>query len=127
MNPDNLMAISRDLQQAFDAKDIKKVLEYYHPDIVLISPSSPKPLIGIEAFREAVLRQFASPQRTTVAIKEIKAYSIIDGVMAIICEIRGLQSIYYSSYEFNGFMTRIFLQTPEGPRIINEHFSLLNE
>ncbi len=125
LNPENLIASSRDLQKAFDAKELDKVLEFYHPDIVLISPSSGSPVVGIEELRKAVSRQFEGPQRTSVSIKEINAYPITGDVAAVFSEIKGYQSIYLSSYEFKGLMTRIFMDTEKGPKIIIEHFSLL--
>ena len=127
MNPDDLIAISHELQKAFDAKDIEKVMTYYHPDIVLISPSYPKPVIGIDSLKEAISAQFKSPRRTSVTLKDIAGYPISDNVCSVICAVSGFQSIYYSDYEFKGLMSRIVVGTDDGPRIIHEHFSLLKE
>ncbi|MEE9553218.1 MAG: nuclear transport factor 2 family protein [candidate division Zixibacteria bacterium] len=127
MKHDDLVAISHDLQKAFDSKDIEKVMEYYHPEIVLISPSYPKPIIGIDSLKEAISTQFKSPRRTSVTLKEIKAYPITDEVHSVICEVSGHQSIYYSDYQFKGLISRIFISAGNGPKIIAEHFSLFKE
>lgn len=127
MKPDDLIAISHELQKAFDSKDIGRVMEYYHPDIVFISPSSPKPVVGIDSLKEAISAQFKSPRRTSVTLKDIKVYPITHDIHSVICEVSGYQSIYYSDYEFKGIISRIFVDTKSAPRIICEHFSLLKE
>jgi hypothetical protein len=127
MNLENLKTLSEELQKAFDAKDLETVLGYYHPDIVLISPSSPTPVVGIDAVREAIARQFASPQRTSVALKDISVYPITDKVNSVVCRVTGYQSVYYSSYRIEGLLTRIFIDTAEGPKVVGEHLSLLQQ
>lgn len=127
MNLDDLKALSNELQKAFDAKDLETVLGYYHPDIVLISPSSSTPVIGIEAVREAIARQFGSPQRTSVALKDIEVYPVTNDVVSVVCEVSGYQSVYLSSYRFRGLLSRIFVDTDDGPKIVSEHLSLLRQ
>ncbi len=127
MNPDDLIAISRELQKAFDTKDIEKVMDHYHPDIVLISPSSPKPVVGIDSLKEAISAQFKCPRRTSVTLKDIKVYPITHDIHSVICEVSGYQLIYYSDYNFEGIISRIFVDTKGTPRIMCEHFSLLKE
>jgi len=127
MNEDDLISLSLELQRAFDSKDLENVLSFYHPDIVIISPSYIRPVVGIEALREAVARQFASPQRTSVSLKKIKSYRVSESVELVVCEATGHQSIYYSSYGFKGLISRIFLDTEQGPKIIAEHFSLVKD
>lgn len=127
MNPDDLITISRELQKAFDSKDLEKVVEYYHPDIILISPSYPKPIIGIDSLTESISEQFKSPRRTSVTLNEIKVYPLRDDIHSVICEVLGYQSIYYSDYEFKGIISRVFVDTKNTPRIMCEHFSLFKE
>jgi hypothetical protein len=125
MNLEYLKTLCEELQKAFDAKELEKVLGYYHPDIVLITPTSSSPVVGIEAVREAIARQFAGPQRTSVVLKDIEAYSITDDAAAVVCEVSGYQSVYLSSYRFRGLLSRVLAETVDGPKIVVEHLSLL--
>lgn len=125
MTDDELASLSRELQKAFDSRDLEAVLSFYHPDIVLVSPSYPKPVTGMDSLREAVKRQFAGPQRTDVRIEGVKTLEICKNAYSTICEISGRQSIYYSTYDFRGIISRVIVITDNGPRIISEHFSLL--
>lgn len=127
MNEDELGSLSRSLQKAFDTKDLETVLSFYHPDIVLISPSYSKPIIGLDALRKAISRQFDGPQRTNVTLNDLSSYQISESVFVVTCIVAGLQSIHLSRYDFKGLISRIFVGTEAGPRIICEHLSLINK
>ncbi len=124
MNPEDLISLSRQIQKAFDTKDIDAILQHYHDDIVLISPSFPEPVCGIEDLRKAAANHFKNPQRTTTTLKGIRAYPVGDNVCLVFCKIEGYQSIYYSRYDFKGWLSRVFIETDDGPKMISEHLSL---
>lgn len=125
MNPDDLVSLSHQIQKAFDAKDIDAILEHYHDDIVLISPSFPEPVCGIDDLKKGVVKHFKNPQRTTTTLKGIKTYPVGDNVYLVFCKIEGYQSVYYSRYDFKGWLSRVFIETDDGRKIISEHLSLV--
>jgi ketosteroid isomerase-like protein len=125
MNPEDLISLSHQIQKAFDTKDIDAVLQHYHADIVLISPSFPEPVCGIDDLKKKVVNHFKNPQRTTTTLKEIKTYPVGDNVCLVFCKIEGYQSVYYSRYDFKGWLSRVFIETDDGPKIISEHLSLV--
>lgn len=125
MKRNDLVTLSHEIQKAFDNKDLDTILKHYHDDVIIISPSFPEPTCGIDALREAVFRHFKNPQRTTTTLKDIKAYAVGDNVCLVFCKIEGYQSIYYSRYDFKGWLSRVFVETDDGPKIISEHLSLV--
>ena len=125
MNPDDLISLSRQIQKAFDNKDIDAVLQHYHDDIVLISPSFTEPVCGVDDLKKGVVKHFNNPQRTATTLKDIKTYPVGDNVCLVFCKIEGYQSIYYSRYDFKGWLSRVFVNSDDGPKIISEHLSLV--
>lgn len=121
----DLVALSHEIQKAFDNKDLEDILKYYHDDVVIISPSFPEPVCGLESLREMAARHFKGPQRTTITLKNIKSYSLSDKHAFVYCLIDGFQTVYYSRYGVKGWLSRVFVETDDGPKIISEHLSLL--
>lgn len=125
MSPDDLISLSHQIQKAFDDKNIDAVLQHYHDDIVMISPSFPQPVCGIDDLKKGVVKHFNNPQRTATTLKDIKTYRVGDNVCLVFCKIEGYQSIYYSRYDFKGWLSRVFVDSDDGPKIISEHLSLV--
>jgi len=125
MNPEDLIRLSQEIQKAFDNKDIDAILQHYHDNIVLIGPSFPEPICGIDNLKKAVLKHFKNPQRTTTTLKDVKSYPLEENICLVFCKIEGCQSIYYSRYDFKGWLSRIFIENDDGPKIISEHLSLV--
>jgi ketosteroid isomerase-like protein len=125
LSPDDLISLSGHIQKAFDTKDIDAILQHYHDDIVLISPSFPKPVCGIDDLKKGIVKHFKNPQRTTTTLKEIKTYPVGERLCLVFCRIEGYQSVYYSRYDFKGWLSRVFIETNDGPKIISEHLSLV--
>jgi hypothetical protein len=121
----DLITLSHDIQKAFDNKDLEVILGYYHDDVIIISPSFPEPVCGLANLREMAARYFKGPQRTTVTLKDIKSYELSDEHTFVYCLVDGFQTVYYSRYGFKGWLSRIFVETDDGPKIISEHLSLL--
>jgi ketosteroid isomerase-like protein len=125
MNPEDLISLSHQIQKAFDGKDIEAVLQHYHEDIVMISPSFPEPIQGIDDLGKAILRHFKNPRRTVTTLKDIKTYPLGDSICLVLCRIEGYQSIYYSRYDFKGWLSRVFVDSDDGPKVASEHLSLI--
>ncbi len=125
MNLEDLVERSHKIQKAFDGKDIDAVLQHYHEDIVMISPSFPEPVCGIDDLKKAVIEHFKNPRRTFTTLKDIKTYPLGEEVLMVFCKIEGYQSIYYSRYDFKGWLSRVFVETDHGPKIASEHLSLI--
>lgn len=125
MNPEDLISLSHQIQKAFDSKDIDAVLQHYHEDIVMISPSSPEPVCGIDDLKKAIVRHFKNPRRTVTTLKDIKAYPLGGNICLVFCRIEGYQSVYYSRYDFKGWLSRVFVASDDGPRVASEHLSLI--
>ncbi len=121
----DLVALSQEIQKAFDNKELEDILSYYHDDVIIISPSFPEPVCGLENLREMAARHFKGPQRTTVTLKSITSYPLSDRHTFVYCLIDGFQTVYYSRYAFKGWLSRVFVETDDGPKIISEHLSLL--
>ncbi len=124
MKPHDLITISQELQKAFDDKDIDTVLKHYHEKIVLIGPSFPEPVCGIDDLKKAITKHLKNSQRTFTTLKDIKTYPLGKDASMVFCKIEGYQSIYYSRYDFKGWLSRVFVETGEGPKIASEHLSL---
>lgn len=125
MNPEDLISLSHQIQKEFDSKDIDAILQHYYDDIMLISPSFPEPVCGIDDLKKAVANHFKNPQRTATTLKDIKTYPVGDNVCLVFCKIEGYQSVYYSRYDFKGWLSRVFVDSDDGPKIISEHLSLI--
>lgn len=123
-NPEDLISLSHQIQKAFDSKDIDTVLQHYHENIVLIGPSFPEPVCGIDNLKKAIIKYFKNPRRTVTTLKDIKTYPLEGNVAMVFCKIEGYQSIYYSKYDFKGWLSRVFVETDDGPKIAGEHLSL---
>ncbi len=124
LNPEDLISLTHQIQKALDDKDIDTVLQHYHDNIVLIGPSFPEPIHGIDDLKKAVTKHFKNSQRTFTTLKDIKTYPIGNDVSMVFCKIEGYQSIYYSKYDFKGWLSRVFVETDDGPKIASEHLSL---
>ncbi len=125
MNPEDLISLSHRIQKAFDNKDIDTVLQHYHENIVLIGPSFPEPVCGIDDLKKAIAKHLKNPQRTFTTLKDIKTYPLGEDVSMVFCKIEGYQSIYYSKYDFKGWLSRVFVETDVGPKIASEHLLLI--
>ena len=124
MNAESLISLSRQIQKAFDGKDIDAILQHYHSNIVLIGPSFPEPVCGIDDLKKAILRYFKNPRRTATTLKDIKTYPLGDNICLVFCKIEGYQSVHYSRYDFKGWLSRVFVESDDGPKIVSEHLSL---
>ena len=124
MDYDSFENLSLQIQKAYDAKDLDAVVGYYHPEITLIGPSFERPVCGIEELKAVLKNHFKSPQRTTIRLSDFIIRNITDDVCAVLCRIEGYQAIYYSRYDFKGWLSRTFIETADGPRIISEHLTL---
>lgn len=125
MNPEDLISLSHQIQQAFDSKNIEAVLQHYHEDVVLIGPSFPEPVCGIDDLKKAIVKHFENPRRTVTTLKDIKTYPLGDNICLVLCRIDGYQSTYYSRYDFKGWLSRVFVESDDGPKIASEHLSLI--
>ncbi len=124
LNPEDLISLSQQIQKAFDGKDIDAILQHYNDDIVLIGPSFPEPVYGIDDLKKAILRYFKNPRRTATTLKNIKTYPLGDDICLVFCRIEGYQSVYYSRYDFKGWLSRVFVESDDGPKIVSEQLSL---
>ena len=123
IKPD-LKSLSLAIQSAYERKNPDEVLAFYHPDIIMIGPSMANQVNGIEEFRDLLEIQFANPQRSTVKLSDFSIGEIRDGVFTVLCRIEGRQSIYYSTYPFKGWLSRVFVTSDDTYRIIFEHLTL---
>jgi ketosteroid isomerase-like protein len=124
MYTDDLKSLSRQIQQAYEHKKLDEILDFYHPDIVMIGPSMSRPVKGIEELKAVLESQFKNPQRSMVKMSDFAISEIGEGVFTVLCRIGGRQSIYYSSYLFKGWLSRVFVVSDDNPRIIFEHLTL---
>ena len=125
MNPEDLISLSKEIQKAFHNKDLDAAIRFYHEDIILIGPSFKEPISGREALKKALENHFKNPQHTTVLLKDIKTQRLSDKICSLQCKVEGYHTIYYSRYDFTGWLSRIFIETADGPKIIAEHLSLV--
>jgi ketosteroid isomerase-like protein len=120
----NLKSLSLDIQKAYEGKKTDEVLGYYHPDIVMIGPSMTKPVKGIDELKTVLENQFKNPQRSMVKMTDFSIGEIGEGIFTVLCRIEGRQLIYYSSYPFKGWLSRVFVVSGDVPGIIFEHLTL---
>jgi ketosteroid isomerase-like protein len=124
MDRDKALALLQSIQRAFEEKDIRTVLKFYHPDICFISPAFPEPIEGLEALKVALRRHFSSPQRTSISFHNIEVQNLDAGNFIIRCRIDGFQSMLLSGQRFAGYLSRVFVDGEAGPLIMHEHLSL---
>ena len=124
MNKSDLKNLSLEIQKAYEGKKIDEVLGFYHPDIVMIGPSLPRPVEGIDELKKVLEAQFKNPQRSVVRLSDFSISEIGKDIFTALCRIEGRQLIYYSSYSFRGWLSRVFVVSDEAPRIIFEHLTL---
>jgi hypothetical protein len=124
MSEFDLKSHSLAIQTAYEHKKLDEVLGFYHPGIVMIGPSMTKPVKGIEELKAFLEAQFKNPQRSSVKLSDFAIGEIGDGVITVLCRVEGRQSIYYSSYSFKGWLSRLFVLSGGSPRIIFEHLTL---
>jgi ketosteroid isomerase-like protein len=122
-NPD-LKSLSLQIQRAYEHKNLDEVLEFYHPDIIMIGPSMAGPVKGVEELRKVLEIQFKNPQRSMVKMSDFSIGEIGKDIFMVLCRIEGRQSIYYSSYSFKGWLSRVFVVSEDIPKIIFEHLTL---
>ena len=120
----DLKIISLEIQQAYEKKKIDEVLGFYHPDIVMIGPSMRIPVNGIDELRKVLEAQFKNPQRSMVKLSDFSITEISKEAFTVLCRIEGRQMIYYSSYGFKGWLSRVFVVSDKAPKIIFEHLTL---
>ena len=123
MNKSDLKNLSLEIQKAYEGKKIDEVLGFYHPDIVMIGPSLPRPVEGIDELKKVLEAQFKNPQRSVVRLSDFSISEIGKDIFTVLCRIEGRQLIYYSSYSFRGWLSRVFVASDEAPRIIFEHLT----
>ncbi|UCE67306.1 MAG: nuclear transport factor 2 family protein [Candidatus Zixiibacteriota bacterium] len=124
MSEFDLKNLSLEIQKAYESKKIDEVLGFYHPDIVMIGPSLPKPVKGLEALKTVLELQFKNPQRSVVKLSDFSINEVAKNVFTVLCRIEGRQLIYYSSYAFRGWLSRMFVVSDGIPKIIFEHLTL---
>jgi hypothetical protein len=90
----------------------------------MIGPSIREPVKGIDELRMVLEEQFNSPRRSMVKFSDFTINEVNEGVSMVLCRIEGRQLIYYSSYGFKGWLSRIFVASDNIPRIIFEHLTL---
>lgn len=90
----------------------------------MIGPSMRVPVKGIDELKTVLEEQFNSPRRSVVKLSDFTINEIRKDVFAVLCRIEGRQLIYYSSYSFKGWLSRIFVASDNIPRIISEHLTL---
>jgi len=124
MDENALKELSLSIQKAYEGKKIDEVLGFYHPDIVMIGPSLPRPVKGIEELKRVLQSQFRNPQRSVVKLSDFSINEIGKDIFTVLCRIEGRQLIYYSSYTFRGWLSRVFVVSDDIARIIFEHLTL---
>jgi len=124
MNENALKELSLSIQQAYGSKKIDDVLGFYHPEIVMIGPSMAKPINGIDELKTVLESQFKNPQRSMVKLSNFSINEIGKDIFTVLCWIEGRQLIYYSSYAFKGWLSRVFVAVDGKPKIILEHLTL---
>ncbi len=120
----DLKDLSLAIQKAYETKKIDEVLGFYHPDIVMIGPSMRAPVKGIDELKTVLEAQFKNPQRSVVRLSDFSIGEIGKDVFTVLCRIEGRQLIYYSSYAFKGWLSRVFVVSEDVPRVIFEHLTL---
>ncbi len=125
MTDDEIKTLLTDIQKAIDNRDIEAALSYYHTDIVYIGAASPKPIEGQEALRTAFVENFKGPQKTAIKFGKVGVTRISEQVFAVYCQVDGRQTIYFSTREFKGWLSRIFVMIENRPMIIHEHFTII--
>lgn len=124
MTKPDLQSLSLDIQRAYELKKLDEVLEFYYPDIIMIAPTMPKPVKGIAELTAFLESEFRKPQRSTVKLSDFAIGETVEGVFTVLCRIEGRQSIYYSTYSFKGWLSRVFVSYEDNPKIIFEHLTL---
>jgi len=124
MKNSDLKIISLQIQNSYEGKKIDEVLGFYHPEIVMIGPSMRMPVKGIDELRTILEAQFKNPQRSMVGLSDFSINEVGEGVFTVLCRIEGRQMIYYSSYGFRGWLSRVFVISDNSPKIIFEHLTL---
>jgi ketosteroid isomerase-like protein len=125
LTEDEIRSLLREIQGAFDRRDLEIVVSYYHPDITYIGPAFPKPIMGIDSLTAAFNSNFQTPQRTSTIYKEIQIQYLSEKIFVIQCKVEGTQTIYFSQRRFTGWLSRVFIETEHKPLIIHEHFSII--
>ena len=113
------------IQRELDSKNLEALLEYYHPEIIYISPAFPHPIKGITDLASAFESHFKTPQRTASEVVEIIITRLGDSSFAVTALVEGRQIIYYSEQRFRGWLSRIFIERNSNPQIILDHFTLV--
>lgn len=90
----------------------------------MIGPSMRMPVKGIDQLKKILEAQFKNPQRSVVKLSDFSINELGNGVFAVLCRIEGRQLIYYSSYGFKGWLSRVFVLSDDKPSIILEHLTL---
>lgn len=124
MNESDLKSLCFAIQKVYEHKKLDEVLGYYHPQIILIGPSMTKPVKGIDDLKAYLHIEFNKPQRSAVKLSDFAIGEISRGVFSVLCRIEGRQSIYYSTYSFKGWLSRVFVEADGSPKIIFEHLTL---
>jgi len=124
MKDSDLKALSLQIQNAYEGKNIEEVLGFYHPEIVMIGPSMRMPVRGIDELRKVLEAQFNNPQRSMVRLSDFSITEVGEGVFTVLCRIEGRQLIYYSSYGFKGWLSRVFAIADGKPKVVFEHLTL---
>jgi ketosteroid isomerase-like protein len=124
MKDSDFKTLCLEIQNAYEGKKIDEVLGFYHPEIVMIGPSMRTPVKGIDELRRVLEAQFKNPQRSMAGLSDFAINEVGEGVFAVLCRIEGRQMIYYSSYGFKGWLSRVFVAVDDSPKIIFEHLTL---
>ncbi|UCC79798.1 MAG: nuclear transport factor 2 family protein [Candidatus Zixiibacteriota bacterium] len=124
MSKIDLKDLSLAIQNAYEGKKIDEVLVFYHPDIVMIGPSMRVPVKGIDELKTVLEAQFKNPQRSVVKLSDFSIGEVGEDVFSVLCRIEGRQLIYYSSYGFRGWLSRVFVISENIPKVIFEHLTL---
>lgn len=124
MDKNKIKTISIEIQKAYDSKDLNAVIGYYHPEIVLIGPSFNEPVSGLDELKSALERHFNNPQKTSVKLSDFVIQELSENIHTVLCRVDGYQSIYHSRYDFKGWLSRVFTETENDPKIITELLTL---
>ena len=124
MTDDAIMILLSEIQKAIDNKSLATALKFYHPDIIYIGPAFPEPVLGLDALEKAFGRNFQGIQKTKVNFSNVNIHRLSGDSFVVYCQIEGTQSIHFSSRNFKGWLTRVFVDAGTSARIIHEHFSL---
>jgi ketosteroid isomerase-like protein len=111
------------IQRAFENKDPRAALEYYHDNISLINPAFAAPIEGKADLEDAFRRHFAGPQATRMSFKNVRLRELGGGDFVLHCQVEGIQTLYLSGKQFKGYLSRVFVNVDGRPLIVHEHFS----